>query len=83
MKFKIDFHAHSVGLADSEFPAHVIVPFVGNARLTMPLANIRSMKSQYMDGGLYSKVLTLPAITRNGVLVIFWLPNGPAPKDPP
>ena len=36
----------------------------------MPLANIRSMKSQYMDGGLYSKVFTRPAISRSGVLVI-------------
>jgi hypothetical protein len=33
----------------------------------MPLANIRSMKSQYIEGGLYSNVLTRPAMTRSGV----------------
>ncbi len=36
----------------------------------MPLANMRSTNSRYMDGGLYSKVLTRPAIKRSGVLVI-------------
>ncbi|HXG51383.1 MAG TPA: hypothetical protein VNN77_08275 [candidate division Zixibacteria bacterium] len=30
------------------------------------------MNRRYMQGGLYSKVLTRPAITRSGVRVILW-----------
>src|SRR3989338_11689068 len=37
----------------------------------MPLAAIRSMNSRYIDRGLYSNVLTRPAMTRSGVRVIF------------
>ena len=38
----------------------------------MPLANMRSTNSRYMDGGLYSNVLTRPAISRSGVLVMIF-----------